>query len=267
MGYGIEARSDRCRKYWTPHLEYSKNFIRTNLPPGTVVVAGSGRLLDYPVELLQRAKHTTLLDADPASLSYCRKKYGGDRLSYIHREITNSIAKWERVIRNALGSSPSPDLIARALDLLLPETVPAPVSADTVVSLNILGQIPIYWRERLKKIFLRKGIYTDNRDEFPQELEDAVKRSCAKLQEAALRNMIESAQSACILITDLYYHYYEKDHADWQTYSALYFDLKKFLERYTLNACDSWLWHIAPQGIESKEHGVIHEVHAYSFSI
>ena len=27
----------------------------------------------------------------------------------------------------------------------------------------------------------------------------------------------------------------------------------------------SWLWHIAPQGVEEKEHGVMHQIEAYNF--
>lgn len=267
MGYGIEARSKRCREYWHPHLELSKSFIRTHLPAGTVLIAGSGRLFDYPSELLKSAERTTLLDADPASLSYCRKKYGENRISYLHTEITGSIREWERRLRQMLRRSPEAAAAVEVLNSLSPEHVPITQYADTVVSLNILGQIPVYWRERVKNILATIDIHPDTRDEFPLEIESALKNSCGKLQRTALKTMIDSAGSKCIILTDLYYHYYEKNHAEWQTHDALYFNPEEILGDLSLGTKESWLWHVAPQGIESKDHGIIHEVHAYSFSI
>ncbi len=269
MGYGIEARFERCKRYWEPHLSLTKSFIKgvtlTKTEP-SVLIVGSGRLYDFPTETLDGYSGIVLFDADPASLKYCKGRYRHSRIKTIHGDVTGTISDWTAEVESKIKRASSEADVADILRALTPKAAPILSKSDTVVSLNMLGQIPVYWRERLKKIFGKCGVEANDRDEFPIVVEEAFRLTAATLQLNALKAMIDAAGERFIIITDRYYHYYHKDSAHWLTHDALYIDLNDELSNLTLLSSDSWLWHVAPQDIESPDYGVIHEVYAAAFS-
>jgi hypothetical protein len=69
-GLGIEARRERCARFWAPHLSNSIEFISSSLHqlrPGSITVLGSGALLDFPPleSLPDSLEEITLVDANP----------------------------------------------------------------------------------------------------------------------------------------------------------------------------------------------------------
>jgi hypothetical protein len=88
----------------------------------------------------------------------------------------------------------------------------------------------------------------------------------AALQEAHLNFVRQSASSWSMIISDTEYYFYDIDKTEWRVEPALFGDTERLWasskgDPATI-AKDSWLWHIAPQLIESDEEGEIHRVEA-----
>lgn len=264
MGYGIEARYSRCGKFWDKHLENTKEFIRGEISAGSesLLVLGAGRLFDYPVEHIPSS--ITLVDADPAALRISKKKLGG-KAECICTELTGTLSDWQRSLAKCIKSNPTPDILSKFLRDLELNQCPALPRADTVISLNLLGQIPVYWREFVGNQILQLGVKRDDHDNFPPLIEESVIRNSLLLQEQHFELLKNIGCSKVILLTDRQYHFYEKDHAVWESFPALYAEIPGCIGEMKLRNTESWFWHIAPQGIEHPEYGVIHEVVACTF--
>lgn len=252
MGLGIEARYSRCKGHWDKHLELSKRFIRESLDRGgdSCAILGAGRLLDIDLShLCERYKEVSLYDLDPTVLPLwkrARRRY--PQLELHQMDITGSMASWttslQEVVRRGAGRDDVESLL-----LSLNSVVP-PISADTIVSLNTLSQLSIYWRQRVQAIV---GF----------DLEQAIDANQKQLEEGHLK-LLQGALRDVIIISDNTFLYYQQDKSAWVEEPALKTELT--LERpFELKAHAQWLWHIAPQGIEEEEYGVIHEVSALYF--
>lgn len=79
MGYGIEARYRKCKKFWDPHLQCTKEFIQHSIGDkkyNSIAVLGSGKLLDIDVDyLLSHFHEVQLFDADPRAISHVKKRF------------------------------------------------------------------------------------------------------------------------------------------------------------------------------------------------
>ncbi len=217
---------------------------------------GAGRLLDADLTMLcARCDEVHLFDADPSCVTEWKHQAGrgyGRRVIPHVVDITGTIEEWSRIIRSA-----SPDKCEQCLSAL---EAPLPKWSDDgfdgIISLNLLGQIPLYWRDRVLRM---------RRELSPAEW-SALSGSMGRLQRAHLQALRESSAAWSIVISDTEYYFYHVDESHWRVESAVFDPLvRESLEAATaarLGERESWLWHLAPQFIESDEEGEIHRVEA-----
>ncbi|MFM1847135.1 MAG: hypothetical protein RL417_609 [Pseudomonadota bacterium] len=264
MGLGIEARYRRCRSAWEPHLRLTREFIERALsetPKGSkVAVLGAGRLLDVPVERLQDLDgELHLFDADPGCRwSWRRLSHGRTRVIPHILDLTGSIERWTTTLKDKVGSvGAAPEEITKILDSLTAGGSPELKGFDAIISVNLLSQIPIYWRDRVESLL---------GPEFTAHpgAAAALERSYNRLQ-GAHRDILCASKAPCVVvITDEKFFYYRSDIAPWQEERSLYVDAHQ-LPGYSITREDSWYWHIIPQGIEERDFGSIHAVRAIEF--
>jgi hypothetical protein len=266
MGVGIEARYERCRDFWTPHLRLSQGFVTAalrDLPPaGRVAILGAGRLLDVPLtDLLNGGREVHLFDIDPGCPRVWAKAGRGGALVPHIVDLTDSMSAWTSSLRRCVRTPGCrrPD-VERLLHELEPGRGVTLGGFALVVSLNLLSQIPIYWRERVEAAL--KQLNPSWIDE--PTVEQALAESCRRLQARHLELLAESDAGRVIVLTDTDFFYYRRDEARWQVEPSLYIGAVD-LTGYTAVRGDSWLWHIAPQGREAAAYGSIHRVSATEF--
>jgi hypothetical protein len=113
-----------------------------------------------------------------------------------------------------------------------------------------LGQIPLYWRDRV----LRIGCEDHN----------ALIDSMAALQVAHLKALEQDNKAWSIVISDTEYYFYHVDSAQWRVEPALFGVAADTFKASIANLdSEAWLWHIAPQFVENDLEGEIHRVEAY----
>ncbi len=257
MGQGIQGRYERCRGWWEPHIRCTREFLESSVPQSSrIAVLGAGRLLDINLGMLRaRCEEVHLYDADPLCVAEWKRQagreYGRSVLPHLV-DITGTLEEWHRIVGGA-----SPDQYVQCLSAL---EAPLPTwrneGFDGIISLNLLGQIPLYWRDRVLRM----------KRELSTAEWSALIDSMGRLQHAHMQALQESSGVWSIVISDTEYYFYHVDESDWRVESAI-FD-PRVLE--TLKATvtprsgkrDSWLWHLAPQFIESDEEGEIHRVEA-----
>jgi hypothetical protein len=200
-----------------------------------------------------------LFDADPGCVAAWKRQAGDlfqKRVIPHLGDITQSLDHWTR----GLSKARRPNELAEYLYSLEPAIATLPTQYDGVISLNLLGQIPLYWRDRVRATV----------SELESASWAALESSMAALQEAHLQLVRESASSWSISISDTEYYFYDIDKTDWRVEPALFGDTERLWaspnEHSPKVAEDSWLWHIAPQLIESDEEGEIHRVVARFFA-
>ena len=255
MGRGIEGRYARCRKWWEPHLQYTRSFVERNIQPcSKLAVMGAGRLLDLELAtLLDHCKEVHLFDADSSCITAWRDRAGSEfkrRVIPHIEDITESLEDWTSGLRRAIRRG---DLQQFLCSLEAPQ--PSWVSAeyDGVISLNVAGQIPLYWRDRV--LAAQPNLSNDE--------SSALTRSMASLQCAHLRAVRECSTKLAITITDTHYYFYDSDCSEWKVEEALYGSSAAVLDHcFDARGRDCWLWHVAPQYLESDAEGVIHRVEA-----
>lgn len=263
--------------YWEPHLRCSKEFqsiaCATLKPaPSSFTILGAGRLLDFPDETFLRPDSTVhLVDADPALGPYWRRcaKHGsaaGATVIPHFTEITGRLESWTTATRRWLRANRTPSTadLVRLLDTLpLITRDPLVLSPkDVVVSLNLLSQIPIYWRERLLGL-IRSNAPQLLRDEqtLIEPIEHCIRQLARMLQQEHLDDLALLGRRLTIIISDVEFYYYRNDQAAWQVEPALH-----GLALPQGDRRDSWYWHIAPQGIEEPDYGAIHKVQAVAIA-
>lgn len=262
MGKGIESRHARCAGYWEPHLRCTREFIDAHARGGgRLAILGAGRLLDVDLgALLSRFSEIHLFDADPTVLKAWRRASGAafrDRVVPRIVDVTGSIKEWS----SGLAAATRQQRLSEYLNSLQPLNGGWEDEAfDGIISLNLSGQIPIYWRDRVLSI---AGTLSEREDR-------ALINSMARLQAAHVRGVRERARVWSILITDTEYYTYTADRAEWDVEPALYGtvleDILSPLEATKKIGESRWLWHLVPQFVESDAEGVIHRVEAFAWS-
>lgn len=275
MGLGIQARYLRCKGFWKGHLSCCREFQEKALSSwsgGRLLVLGAGRLLDVDLPfLLSKFEHITFIDADPGAIQDIQRipelKAAGEQVSFLLEDLTGSLESWTAALQAVLGEAVQPERLAVFLSELRPKR-PAQLKGDVILSLNLLGQIPIYWRDRVQSMVLRHWkIDTDADGKYPAKLQAALDASCRVLQSGHLEMLQSSQAKKILLIHDREYCYYQSTHAAWRVEPALYVSaIGAAFASYSCHLSDAWLWHIAPQGIENKHFGEIHVVEARSFT-
>lgn len=258
MGKGIESRYARCSSYWEPHLECTRDFIEAHVEPGgRLAILGAGRLLDIDLKrLIPQFSEIHLFDADPSVIKTWRLTSGvAFREKVIPRilDVTGSLESWS----SGLSSARRRGELAEYLDSLSPQRGAWESERfDGVISLNLVGQIPLYWRDR---------VLSAARELSPAE-ERALIESMARLQAAHLQGLDQSPRSWSIVITDTEYYTYRVDQPEWEVEPALHGDVQSALRgeprRMRRQGIGCWLWHLMPQFVESEQEGHIHRVEA-----
>lgn len=304
MGYGIAARERRARRFWRGHLRNCWALQQKALPllaqrkaasssaespngGATVIsVLGAGRLFDLDRAVLEgSATALHLFDADPGCLRVWQRVAGrqpGAKIIPHLVDLTATLDRWQKDLRRFLVSTTrhSPDFVRDFAAFLRRLTVPhgstlakslALPHADLVISLNLLSQIPIYWRDRVHSLVQQlHGLDTDDEGQYPDELQRALEHSMAALQQQHRELLVHSGAALVLLISDRSFFYYRRDVSPWQEHPALFGLAARSLKQlpgYRLREQESWLWHLAPQGIEQPGHGEIHEVWGGLFEI
>lgn len=258
MGKGIESRHARCSSWWRPHLSCTRDFIAQHAQPGgRLAILGAGRLLDVDLKaLIPLYAEIHLFDADPTVLRTWRKTSGGAfRKTVIPRvqDVTGTMAQWTKGLAPAVRE----ERLESYLTAL--ETAPGAWESDGfdgVISLNITGQLPIYWRDR---VYAAKP-------ELSALEQDALNGSMSRLQSAHLVALQRAPLRWSLAITDTEYYTYHVDQSVWHVEPALYGEalatLNSLCEPSTKRIESCWLWHLVPQFVESDEEGHIHRVEA-----
>jgi hypothetical protein len=257
MGICIERRFARCTDWWAPHLACTRDFVaRYSQRASSVAVLGAGRLFDLDLQqLLTTCDVAHLFDADPGCVATWKRQAGDhfNKRVFPHiGDITQSLDGWTRGLSKARRAGE----LTEYLHSLMPTTIAPAAHYDGVISLNLLGQIPLYWRDRVRVAA----------SEIDPVTWAALVSSMAALQEAHLNFVRQSASSWSMIISDTEYYFYDIDKTEWRVEPALFGDTERLWasskgDPATI-AKDSWLWHIAPQLIESDEEGEIHRVEA-----
>jgi hypothetical protein len=277
MSAGIRARSRRCRQFWKPHLELSRLFINSSLGTKSeqVVVMGAGMLLDIDASFLDaNSKQVQLIDIDPTLKKYWKRSFPrrsqSSELVMTVADLTGSMDSWYRALGLAVKNKSSIEEVVALLRSLKPEgeVKEFGVNPEIVISINLLGQLGVYWRDRAASLLKADPCYFEDSELPVVQIREAIEASIVKLEMAHLALLAKF--SRVILLSDIYYHYYKKNLSDWQTENALSVSGAQVVEffikqNFNLEQSDSWLWHIAPQDIENPEYGEIHEVNAFYF--
>jgi len=258
MGRGIQARYARCKEWWDPHLDCTRDFISRNLRTSQkVLIVGAGRLLDLDLaRVLEKSKEVHLYDADPACRAAWQQSAGGAFGSKVKAHIgdcTDVFDTWSQGLQQAIRT---PDLSSYLHSCQAP--VPAWSSAgfDGIISLNLLGQIPIYWRDRVLQVKSRLN----------EEESAALAASMGVLQVAHLQGVLAGSQAWSIVVTDTEYYFYQSDSSHWRIEQALYGGSEELLRGPYADGgrSESWFWHVSPQFVECDDEGEIHRVEAFS---
>lgn len=258
MGRGIEDRYARCAAYWESHLTLTRTFIDQHTEPAKrVAVLGAGRLLDLDLpRLLERVEEVHLFDADPQCVKAWRTTAPREfRKRVIPRieDVTGCLAEWSDNLKCSVRSGTLHDYLD-SLDARAPRW--SNEHFDGVVSLNLAGQIPLYWRDRVLSV----------KSDLSNEEAEALVRSYERLQLAHLAAVTKAAAHWALVITDVEYYFYESQKSEWEVEEALHGTARKTFaglgNDQDSTSADCWLWHLAPQFIESDIEGEIHRVEA-----
>lgn len=268
MGKGIEQRHQRCAGWWEPHLRCSRAFIDTHTRHGTrCAVFGAGRLLDIDIAgLLGKFERVELFDADQSCLPAWRARFGeelGRRIIPRIEDLTDELGRWSTELRRGLRGE---ELAERLVSHRARMPSWSAENFDTIISLNVLGQIPLYWRDYVREA----------NPSLSEEGETALCASMGELQRAHIEGLFCSPARQVIALFDSEYYFYESSESEWRTEEALFGDSASLLFSSAqssrnafsqdgtklLTAAESWLWHLAPQFVEHDEEGEIHRVEA-----
>ncbi len=271
MGLGIQARYNRCEVYWQSHIRNCKEIQKQlfeKLPGGSKIsVLGAGRCLDLNLQAAAEfGQRLRFFDADRGCLPYwrvLRKKYQVD-LQWQICELSNCLYSWTESL-NSFLSDPAQRNIQSLISFFrtLQTSAPAEIGkADAVISLNILSQLPIFWRDRLRSIIETKTeLKTDERGRFAEPLESAVEHSYGMLQEQHLRLLAAIEAEWILIFYDRHFDYLRADHYAWQQEKSLYISEDQICIRgFSVYHQKSWFWDIAPQGVEQSEYSQVHKV-------
>lgn len=230
MGYlkeaiSIEARYRRCAGSWRPHLERTKKAVMHAVAQcpskRKVVVLGAGPFLDLPLDGLSNAFSEVVL-ADVLFLgSAVRQVRRFDNVQTVLCDVTGVAMALHNMGQEGPVNLPGPSAV-----------IPESDSADLVISLNLLSQLPLVPRGYITK----KPGWTDA---------DALDTWGRRVINAHIEGL-QSCKGIACLITD--------------THTVLRDRQGNEVERISMlcdiglpPAFDSWQWDFAPFGEISKD--------------
>ncbi len=272
MGLGIQARFKRHNREWQAHLEHTKQFVAENIadlgPGETVAVLGAGRLYDFPLKsVCAQRLAVDLYDYDPSLKREWRRIQAGAHClrHFYFDDLTGVLELWSQELRSYSGERTPGNVGAflRSLPQRHPPHYDLPQGYGCVVSLNILSQLGLYWRDRAGGTLARMGITSEDDGSYADTIEDAFRECNAALERAHLESIERSRPAAAVVICDRSYLFYTNDNSGWSEQPAL--TMSPALERYQAVKESGWFWHIAPMSRERIGFGEIHEVTAFAY--
>lgn len=281
QGLGIAEREKKLRKYWEPHLERTKAAQRRwaeNLSGIDLAVLGAGRLFDLAADALPaRFQRLLLFDADPSCEQHWSALNGVEVEPHIG-DLTGCIQRWQQDLDRFHGGWE--ESLAHIAGIVQPGDHANPFSADAVLSLNLMSQLPIAWQDCVED-YLGRKFGERNVESKESEWLLAVEAGAKWIVEQHLAGLAASEARSILLISDLEYAEYRGgpnsvrwNEGVWDAGAGLRVDVTPalygldpiaLLPNYTLRWQESWLWDISPIGVESATCGTTHRVAAMAF--
>jgi hypothetical protein len=260
MGMGIEYRYQKLYPWWSSHLESSRAVQREALALLSssseieITILGSGRLYDVEPAVFNDCAVAHLYDYDPRSIEYCKRRFPHRPALYFHCEdITGSMCEWTSRLKEVSGAK-SDELVVDVLRGL--RGVPPEVPGNLVISLNILGQLGIYWMDRVYQLL---------GSQVTDKIEGALQASLERLELEHIEMLFASGATVIVIITDERYHFYGAEtncvEALTMSLDALIARCPAFVEKYQQYSKRTWGWHVQPWGLENRKWGETPSVH------
>jgi hypothetical protein len=227
----LKFRSRRCAKAWLSHNENSKQFVRnqiTKFQPRTVMVIGSGLLLEVPIEtLLEQTDKIYLVDLVHArEIRKLAKK--NPKIELIEKDISSLLG----FLKKGMGPFQLKNIPWKQLpEWDLPKV-------DLVISANLLSQIPL--------------IISENISMTPETYEKFARH----VRDQHIERLFGQAERV-ILFADFETRYIDRDGHRIKT-ESYEVNLK------SLKFDREWTWEIAPYGETSKDYRIEMLVKAYT---
>jgi hypothetical protein len=272
MGLGIRARARRFSAQWAPHLRCSRDFIERN-SRGDTAILGAGRLFDVPVAELAARGKVYLIDNDPGAVGSWRKICDSEAIFGLQQDVSGIFREFNLALKDFFKRFSTRD-DAALIDFVADFTARAsssdglklPEQPETIVSVNLLSQIPVYFIDELCTATAKFWGFSPTVPP-PEAINGAYRAFGEMLQRQHLKMLAKSGARRVIVITDLEYYYYLPKEPRWQVEEGLYLEenfIPKLLCQMTGIGTDTWWWHIVPAGKEAA-HGEIHKVLALAF--
>jgi hypothetical protein len=254
MGLGIERRARAYHEFWSEHLRRSREFIAGALPESStdVSILGAGRLYDIEIaSVAQRSRCIRLADLDRGcEATWRRAVQSHPEVNFVYHflDLTGVLRRWTSSIQRCNSRQALTDVLEQLSTEALPDP-PIPTAA-VVVSLNLLSQIPLYWRDRVEMFAATRG--------WGSFEESAGLRSTMEaLQMQHLEGLRQCGADTIIIVTDVDFG------ADGPPALTPRVDFRTIPE-YTLKAADAWTWTVVPPQ-PTDLRGEVHAVEAVAF--
>lgn len=228
----LKFRSSRCKQAWQSHIDECHQLIREELElvkPKTVMVLGSGLLLEVPIDdLLARVEKIYLVDlVHSAKIRKLAQKHS--KIELIERDLSSLLG----FLKKGLGAF---ELKSIPWDKLPDWSLP---KVDLVISANLMSQIPLIISESLP---MSTSVYNT----FARRLRDQhVQRVCAQGERG-------------LLFADFETRYIDR--------SGKQLKLEDYkVSMIKFEYIKEWLWEISPYGETSKDYKVVMCVRAFRF--
>lgn len=227
----LKFRSRRCAKAWKSHNENSRQFIRdyvAKIQPKSVLVIGSGLLLEVPIEtLLEKTEKIYLVDLVHAR-EIRKLAAKNSKIELIEQDISGLLG----ILKKGTGPFQLKNIPWKRLPAWnLPKV-------DLVISANLLSQIPLMISEVLPMT------------------SETYKKFARNVRDQHIERLFEQAPKV-LLFADFETRYIDQGGTRIKTESyevslkALKFDRE-------------WLWEIAPFGETSKDYKIEMLVNGYT---
>jgi hypothetical protein len=265
MGRGIEHRRHQFRSFWDEHFEQSKKFQEETLKGisyRSVSVFGAGNLFDLSDTIITSGAEIFCYDADSLAAKKTKKRFA--HLRYEIADVTGVLDGWKQSFKNSLSRTTSLEEVAQFLLNLPATSLFSPTPTDIAISLNLLGQIPLYWRDFVLAALARVAIVKDLEAPLPSVIEAALAASCRTLQENHLTTLSASGAKKILLISDENFRYYTSS-GEVLCESALYTQNPFIIKGYSAESAMRWSWEVVPLAACSEQYGERHDVIACSY--
>ncbi len=296
---GISQRQRKYRNSWESHLSKTADLSSKILTPclakdKSLTILGSGKLLDFPIDLYHEYKdQITLVDRSQHAL----KAFNKNTVVY---DITGQLDSWCHYL-DSIETKNFEELLRYLKNIT--ETLPiisSPCFRDEVLlSLNILSQLSVYWQDSVLDIFKKKF---SNQMLLDKELEiiNALIPSSQHLARTHINSLVPKGRhKTSLLFTDTHYieylvnssmivnddlfflknercptqdlnlNFHKPQHKPhMEVMNALHgISIEDEIgSRCKIELLDQWLWDIVPIHSEKKNAGTKHRVIALKLS-